>query len=131
MKGFVANIDALTERNSAFRRVIYTGKTIQLVVMALRPGEEIGEEVHEGNDQFFRVEAGSGEVLIDGTRSAIKADDAIIVPAGAKHNVVNTGKDALKIYTIYGPPHHRDGVVHKTKAVADASDEEFDGKTTE
>ncbi|NUJ79372.1 cupin domain-containing protein [Methylocystis sp. FS] len=131
MKGFVEDIEELTEENKDFRRVLYTGKHLQLVLMALKPGEEIGEEVHLDHDQFFRVEKGKGEVLIDGVRTKIKSDDAIIVPAGARHNVINTGEKPLKLYTIYGPPDHRDGVVRATKAEAEAGDEHFDGKTTE
>lgn len=131
MKGFVENIERLTTGNSDFRRVLYTGKQMQLVLMTLKPGEEIGAEVHEEHDQFFRVEAGSGEVVIDGQRRPIADDDAIIVPAGARHNVVNTGNGPLQLYTLYAPPEHRDGVVHVTKADADASDEHFDGRTTE
>ena len=131
MKGFVGNIEKLTVDNADFRRVLYTGHNIQLVLMTLRPGEEIGEEVHDDRDQFFRVEEGSGEVWIDGVRTPIKDDDAIIVPQGAKHNVVNNGSGPLKLYTLYGPPEHRDGVVHRTKAQADAGEEHFDGKTTE
>lgn len=129
MKGFVDDIEALTEGNNDFRRVLYTGKHLQLVLMALQPGEDIGEEVHEGHDQFFRIEAGAGEVLIDGQRHAVKADDAVIVPAGARHNVTNTGDVSLKLYTLYAPPEHKDGVVHPTKA--DAVEEHFDGVTTE
>lgn len=131
MKGFVDDIEQLTEDNDDFRRVLYTGKHLQLVLMALRPGEEIGEEVHAGHDQFFRVEKGKGEVVIDGTRTKIKSDDAIIVPAGARHNVINTGDKPLKLYTLYGPPEHRDGLVHATKATAEAGEAPFDGKTTE
>ena len=131
MKGFVENIEQLTTANTHFRRVVYTGKHLQLVLMTLKPGEEIGAEVHEGHDQFFRVEAGNGEVVIDGSRRPIADDDAIIVPAGARHNVVNTGSEPLQLYTLYAPPEHRDGVVHPTKAEADASDEHFDGTTSE
>ena len=131
MKGFVDDIEKLTEENDKFREVLYTGKNIQLVLMALKPGEEIGEEVHDGHDQFFRFETGTGEVIIDDVVTKIKSDDGVIVPAGAKHNVVNTGSETLRLYTIYGPPEHADGTVHKTKAEADASHEEFDGKTTE
>ncbi|HVF64882.1 MAG TPA: cupin domain-containing protein, partial [Casimicrobiaceae bacterium] len=112
-----------------FRRVLYTGKHLQLVLMTLKPGEEIGAEVHEDRDQFFRVESGTGAVEIDGKRHAIEDDDAIIVPAGARHNVINTGSAPLKVYTLYGPPEHRDGVVHATKA--DVTEEHFDGRTTE
>ena len=131
MKGFVEDIEELTEDNKDFRRVLYTGKHLQLVLMALQPGEEIGEEVHEDHDQFFRVEKGKGEVWVDGVRSKIRSDDAIVVPAGAKHNVINTGDKPLKLYTLYGPPDHKDGVVHTTKAEAQASQEHFDGTTTE
>ncbi len=131
MKGFVADIESLTKDNSDFRRVLYTGKNLQLVLMAIPPGEEIGEEVHDDRDQFFRVEKGKGEVLIDGNRSQIEDDDAIIVPAGARHNVVNTGVAPLKLYTLYAPPEHREGTVHATKVQADANEEHFDGKTTE
>jgi mannose-6-phosphate isomerase-like protein (cupin superfamily) len=131
MKGFVGDIEELTEDNKDFRRVLYTGKHLQLVLMALKPGEDIGEEVHADHDQFFRVEKGKGEVWIDGVRSKIKSDDAIIVPAGAKHNVINTGDKSLKLHTIYGPPDHKDGVVRATKAEAEATEEHFDGTTTE
>lgn len=131
MKGFVADIEELTEGNSDFRRVLYTGKGLQLVLMSLRPGEEIGLETHGDRDQFFRIEQGSGEVWIDGVSTKIKGDDAVIVPAGAKHNVVNTGEGPLRLYTIYGPPEHRDQTIHKTKADAEAAEEHFDGKTTE
>jgi mannose-6-phosphate isomerase-like protein (cupin superfamily) len=131
MKGFVADIEELTEENSDFRRVLYTGKNLQLVLMAIQPGEEIGEETHDDRDQFFRVEKGKGEVWIDGHRSKIKSDDAIVVPAGALHNIVNTGDKPLRLYTIYTPPEHRDGTVQATKAEADAEEEHFDGKTTE
>ncbi|HVE48122.1 MAG TPA: cupin domain-containing protein [Casimicrobiaceae bacterium] len=129
MKGFVDDIEDLTEENTDFRRVLYTGKHLQLVLMALDVGEEIGEEVHEDRDQFFRIESGEGTVVIDGKRHTVEDDDAIIVPAGARHNVINTGEEPLKFYTLYGPPEHRDGVVHRTRA--DASEEHFDGKTTE
>jgi mannose-6-phosphate isomerase-like protein (cupin superfamily) len=131
MRGFVDDIDRLTVENKDFRRVLYTGKHLQLVLMALRPGEEIGEEVHDDHDQFFRIEKGEGEVWIDGQRTKIKADDAIIVPAGARHNVINTGDKTLKLYTVYGPPDHKDGIVRATKAEAEATEEHFDGATTE
>ena len=133
MKGFVENIEELTVDNKDFRRVLYTGKYLQLVLMALKPGEEIGEEVHADHDQFFRVEKGKGEVWIDGERTKIKGDHAIIVPAGARHNVINTGDKPLKLYTLYGPPEHRNSVVRATiaKAKSKANEEHFDGKTTE
>jgi mannose-6-phosphate isomerase-like protein (cupin superfamily) len=130
MKGFVNNIERVTEENEDFRRVLYTAANCQLVVMALKPQEEIGEEVHDV-DQFFRVEEGTGEVIIDGVRTAIQAGSAVIVPAGANHNVINTGSGPLNLYTIYAPPHHRDGIVHRTRADAEADSEHFDGKTTE
>ena len=131
MNGFVDDIEKLTTSNADFRRVLYTGKNLQLVLMALKPGEEIGEEVHEDRDQFFRVEAGEGEVLIDGRTQAIRSEMAIIVPAGARHNVRNTGAQPLKVYTIYGPPEHKHGTVHRTKADAEAQEEHFDGVTSE
>jgi mannose-6-phosphate isomerase-like protein (cupin superfamily) len=130
-KGFIDNIEKLTVENADFRRVLYTGQNMQLVLMSIKPGGEIGEEVHDDRDQFFRVEQGTGEVLIDGKKTKIKDDDAIIVPAGARHNVVNNGKEPLQLYTLYAPPEHRDRTVHKTKAEADAHEEHFDGKTTE
>ena len=129
MKGFVENIEQLTLDNTDFRRVLYTGKHLQLVLMTLQPGDDIGEEVHDGHDQFFRIESGKGEVLIDGTRHAVEDDDAVIVPAGARHNVTNTGEAPLKHYTLNAPPEHKDGVIHPTKA--DASEEHFDGVTSE
>jgi mannose-6-phosphate isomerase-like protein (cupin superfamily) len=130
MKGFIADIEELTEGNTDFRRVLYTGKNLQLVLMALQPGEEIGEEVHEDRDQFFRIEEGEGEVVIDGQRTEVGDDDAVIVPAGARHNLINSGDEPLLLYTLYAPPEHRDGTVHKTKSDA-AREEHFDGKTTE
>src|SRR3712207_6130059 len=131
MKGFVDDIEKLTTGNDDFRRVLYTGKYLQLVLMTLQPGEEIGEEGHEDHDQFFRIEAGEGQVIIDGQATPIEDDDAIVVPAGARHNVVNTGAEPLRLYTIYGPPEHRDAVVRHTKAEAEAEEEHFDGATTE
>lgn len=132
MKGFITtDIEQLVEENRDFRHVLYTGKHLQLVLMSLLPGEEIGEEVHDTHDQFFRFEQGKGEIWIDGARSKIKKDHAVIVPAGARHNIVNTGEKALRLYTIYSPPQHRDGVVHTTKADAEASNEQFGGETTE
>ena len=130
MKGFVENIETIAVKNEEFRRVLYTAKHCQLVVMALKPQEEIGAEVHT-LDQFFRVEEGAGEAILDGVRTAIQAGFAVIVPAGAKHNIINTGSVPLKLYTIYAPPNHRDGVVHHTPADAEADTEHFDGKTTE
>ena len=131
MKGFVADIEGLAEENRDFRRVLYTAKHLQLVLMSLAPGEDIGEEVHEDRDQFFRVEEGSGEVWIDGTRSAIKAGSAMIAPAGARHNVINSGDRPLKLYTLYAPPEHRDGTIRATKVEAISREEHFDGKTSE
>ncbi|MEQ1694247.1 MAG: cupin domain-containing protein [Hyphomicrobiaceae bacterium] len=131
MKGFIDDIEDLAEENADFRRVLYTGKHLQLVLMALEPGEEIGEETHKGVDQFFRVEKGRGEVWIDGKMTRIKSDDAFLVPSGAKHNVINTDHKTLRLYTIYGGPQHRDGFVAATKDAAAAAKERFDGKTTE
>ena len=131
MKGFIANIEKLTEENTDFRHVLYTGHNLQLVLMTLQPGDEIGEEVHDDRDQFFRVEKGEGKVFIDDKATSVKADDAIIVPQGAKHNVVNTGKDPLHLYTIYGPPEHLDKTIRRTKTEAEKDHEHFDGKTTE
>jgi len=130
MKGFVQNIESAAVKNDDFRRVLYTARHCQLVLMALRPGEEISAEVHE-LDQFFRVEEGIGEAVLDGVATAIQAGFAIIVPAGAHHNIINTGSLPLKLYTLYAPPNHRDGVVHHTRDDAERDDEHFDGKTTE
>ncbi len=129
MKGYVADIEELTLENENFRQVLYTGKNLQLVLMTIMPGDDIGEEVHDGHDQFFRIESGSGEVQIDDVATKIKDDDVVIVPAGAKHNVLNTGDEPLKLYTIYGPPEHKDGTLHATKA--DVTEEHFDGVTSE
>ena len=130
MKGYVQNIESITVKNTDFRRVLYTARNCQLVVMALKPGEEIGAEVHKP-DQFFRVEAGSGEVVLDGATTKIQAGFAVLVPGGTKHNIINTGKVPMKLYTLYSPPNHRDGVVHHTHEDAEADNEHFDGKTTE
>jgi mannose-6-phosphate isomerase-like protein (cupin superfamily) len=130
MKGYVQDIESLAIKNDEFRRVLYTAKNCQLVVMALKPKEEIGAEVHK-LDQFFRVEEGSGEAVLNGVRTAIRAGFAVVVPAGMTHNIINTGSVPLKLYTIYSPPNHRDGVVHHTRADAEADNEHFDGKTTE
>lgn len=131
MKGYVDNIEQVTEDNSHFRRVLYTGKRLQLVVMSLLPGEEIGEEVHEDGDQFFRFETGKGEVLIDGIWSPVGPHFGVVVPGGARHNVRNTGQEPLKFYTIYGPPEHVEGTVHPTAGDAKTAHEHFDGRTTE
>lgn len=132
-RGFCDNIDVRTVENEDFRRVLYTGRNLQLVLMTLQPGDEIGEEVHEDRDQFFRIEEGSGVVDIDGVENRVEDDFAVIVPAGARHNVRNTGDEPLRLYTIYGPPEHKDGIVQSTKEDADRRhhDEEFDGKTSE
>ena len=133
MKGYCDNIEQRTVENEDFRRVLYTGHNLQLVLMTLQAGEEIGEEVHEDRDQFFRIEEGSGAVDIDGVENRVEDDFAVIVPAGARHNVRNTGSQPLRLYTIYAPPEHKDGVVQSTKEEADRRhhDEEWDGKTTE
>ncbi len=133
MKGYVDNIEQATVANTDFRRVLYTGKNLQLVLMTLPPGCDIGEEVHEDRDQFFRIEEGEGVVRIDGVDNRVADDFAVIVPAGARHNVINTGEAPLKLYTIYGPPEHRDGVVHRDKEQAerDHDDDHWDGGTTE
>ena len=130
MKGYVQDIESIAVKNQDFRQVLYTAKNCQLVVMALKPKEEIGAEVHK-LDQFFRVEEGSGEAVLNGVRTAIRAGFAVVVPAGMTHNIINTGSVPLKLYTIYSPPNHRDGVVHHTRADAEADNEHFDGKTTE
>ncbi len=130
-RGFCDNIERLTVENEDFRRVLYTGEHLQLVLMTLQPGEEIGEEVHPDRDQFFRIEEGQGAVDIDGGENRVEDDFAVIVPAGSRHNVRNTGRAPLKFYTLYGPPEHIDGLVEATKADALARHEEWDGKTTE
>jgi mannose-6-phosphate isomerase-like protein (cupin superfamily) len=131
MRGFVNDIGDMTEKNMNFRRVLYTGRQLQLVLMSLAPGEDIGEEVHPDRDQFFRVEKGKGVVWIDGRKTTIEGDFAILVPAGARHNIMNTGDKPMKLYTLYGPPEHEDGTVQVTKADAMASKEHFAGQTTE
>jgi mannose-6-phosphate isomerase-like protein (cupin superfamily) len=130
MIGFVQDIESLAVKNEDFRQVLYTAKHCQLVVMSLKPKEEIGTEVHH-LDQFFRVEEGTGEAILDGVRTSIRAGFAVIVPAGTNHNIINTGSVPLKLYTIYAPPNHRDGVIHPTRESAEADNEHFDGKTTE
>ncbi len=132
MKGFFTNIEKETLENENFRKVLYTSKYSQLVLMNLKPNEEIGEEIHPENDQFFRFEKGEGKVIIDGNEYPVIDGSAIIVPAGAKHNVVNTSStESLKLYTIYAPPHHKDGIIRKTKEEAEVLMAEFDGITTE
>jgi len=130
-KGFHTDIEKETLENASFRKVLYTSAYSQLVVMSLKPGEEIGMEVHEDHDQFFRFEQGQGQVIVDETTYEVTAEDVAIVPAGSQHNVLNTGEEELKLYTIYSPAEHREGVEHKTKAEAEADDEHFDGQTTE
>jgi mannose-6-phosphate isomerase-like protein (cupin superfamily) len=132
MKGYAINIETAARTNTNYRKVIYTGKHSQLVLMSLRPNEEIGMEVHPDNDQFFRVEMGRGKCIIDGNEYLVKDADVIVVPSGAKHNVINlSGSEELKLYTIYSPPHHKDGIVRATKAEAERNAPEFDGVTTE
>lgn len=131
MKGYVTDIEKDAVKNTDFRRVLYTGKNSQLVLMSLRPKEEIGEETHT-LDQFIRVEAGRGVAILDGVKHQISDGGAVVIPAGTKHNVVNdSDSEELKLYTLYSPPEHRDGTIHKTKADALAHEEHFDGKTTE
>lgn len=130
MKGFIQNIEDITVKNEEFRRVLYTAKNCQLVIMALKPKEEIGMEMHE-LDQFFRVEEGAGEAIINGVRTEIGAGFAVIVPAGTNHNIINTGSVSMKLYTLYAPPNHRDGIIHHTRVEAEKDNEHYDGKTTE
>ncbi len=132
-KGFITNIDKDTLENNNFRKVLYTGEHSQLVVMSLLPGEDIGKEVHKNHDQFIRIESGVGIAFINGVESEIKDDYAVVIPSGAEHNITNTGDTEMKLYTIYGPAEHRDGVIHETKEIAEANheDDHFDGKTTE
>jgi len=130
-RGFVENIEDLTVNNNDFRRVIYTAHHMQLVLMSLGAGEDIGEEVHDESDQFFRIETGTGEVWMNGVATAIKDGCAIVIPAGVRHNIKNTGRTSLKVYTLYAPPHHANGTVHATRADAEAADEHFAGKTSE
>lgn len=132
MKGYNANIEQLTVDNNNFRQVLYTGKHTQLVLMSLGPNEEIGEEVHNENDQFFRFEAGQGKVTVDDTEYQVSDGSVVIVPAGANHNVINiSSSEDLKLYTLYSPSHHKDGVVRATREEAMANEEDFDGVTTE
>ena len=131
MNGFITDIEDRTVKNADYRRVLYTGRNMQLVLMSLQPGEEIGEEVHDDRDQFFRVEAGKGEVMIDGRTTPIEDATAIVIPAGARHNVINRGSEPLKLYTLYAPPEHADGLVQATRSEATSSTEHFAGRTTE
>lgn len=131
-KGYVVHLEGETKKNGLFRRVLYTGEHSQLVLMSIKPTDEIGMEAHKDNDQFFRIDSGEGKVVINGTEHIVKDGDGIVVPAGAKHNIVNTSSVAdLRLYTLYSPPHHKDGTVHRTKEEALSSEEEFDGKPTE
>lgn len=130
MKGYVVNIEEATKENENFRKVLYTGPNSQLVVMTVSAGEDIGEEVHE-LDQFIRLEEGKGQAILNDEVHEIEDDWAVVIPAGVKHNIVNTGGEAMKLYTIYSPAEHRDGVVHTTKEEAEADDEHFDGTITE
>jgi mannose-6-phosphate isomerase-like protein (cupin superfamily) len=131
-KGFCINIEKETLENDNFRKVLYTSKNSQLVLMSLKPKEEIGMEVHEENDQFFRFEKGEGKCIIDGNEYELKDGVAIVIPAGAQHNIINTSEsEELKLYTIYSPAHHKDGIVRATKKEAEENEAEFDGQTTE
>ena len=132
MKGFVTNIEEETLENENFRKVLYTDKNVQLVVMSILPGEEIGEEVHDKEDQFLRVEQGTGKAILADVEHELGDGSVVIVPAGTKHNIINTGANKLlKLYSLYMPPHHKDGTIHKTKADAEVDEEHFDGKTSE
>jgi mannose-6-phosphate isomerase-like protein (cupin superfamily) len=131
MKGYVADIEKLTEANDDFRRVLYTGHHVQLVLMALKPGEDIGSETHSSHDQFIRIEKGKGKAVIDGVTHKVQDGDCVIIPAGAVHNLTNTGDKRLHLYTLYGPPHHLDQLVQTEKAEAETSDEAFDGVASE
>jgi len=130
MKGFVGSIEKAAITNKTFRTVLYTAKNCQLVVMSLKPGEDIGAEVHQ-LDQLLRVEENEGKAVLDSVEHKIKPGFAILVPAGARHNIINGPSGPMKLYTLYAPPNHRDGVVHTTKVDAEADEEHFDGKTTE
>ena len=131
VQGFVDDIEDLADANEAFRRVLYTGRHLQLVLMRLLPGEEIGLETHLEHDQFFQFVDGEGAIVIDGIRTPIEDDHVVLVPAGARHNIINTGDEPLKFYTLYGPPEHRDGLVHDTYAQAAHRPEPFDGRLSE
>ena len=130
MTGYVADIEDLTEANKDFRHVLYTCHNLQLVLMALKPGQDIGAETHATHDQFFRIEQGRGEVVIDGVSHKVRSGAGIVIPAGAHHNLINTGDKSMKVYTIYGPPNHLDQLEQSTKSMAQASSEHFDGKVT-
>ena len=128
MKGYIVNIEEETKNNNDYRRVLYTAKNSQLVLMSLQPGEEIGSEVHE-LDQFIRIEVGHAKSILDGVEHDMPADFAVVIPAGTEHNIINTGQEVVKLYSIYSPPEHKDGTIHSTKA--DEQEEHFDGVTTE
>jgi mannose-6-phosphate isomerase-like protein (cupin superfamily) len=130
MKGYVIDLEKATTENTDFRRVLYTAKNTQLVLMSIPVGEDIGAEVHE-LDQFIRVEAGEGKAILDGVEHPLPADHAVVIPAGTNHNIVNVGTEPLKLYTLYSPPEHQDGIVRATKADAMSQEEHFDGKTSE
>ena len=130
MKGYIVNIEKVTEENNNFRKVLYTAKNSQLVVMSLKPNEDIGEEVHD-LDQFIRIEEGEGKAILDGVEHLIEDGSAVVIPAGTNHNIVNTSNEEMKLYTVYSPPEHRDGIVHLTKPDTEADNEHFDGTTTE
>jgi mannose-6-phosphate isomerase-like protein (cupin superfamily) len=130
MNGYVQDIEKLAVENKDFRQVLFTAKNSQLVLMSLKPQEDIGAEIHKV-DQFFRVEEGTGEAVLNGSRTPIKAGFAVLVPAGVNHNIINTGTVPLKLYTLYAPPHHRDGVIHKSRSDAEGDSEHFSGITTE
>ena len=126
MNGLVTNIEKESLKNEYFRKVLYTSKHLQLVLMSLRPGEDIGEEVHQ-LDQFIRVEKGEGKAVLDGVEQPLRSGSVVIIPLGTRHNIINTGIESMKLYTLYAPPNHRDGTVHKTKADAEKDEEHFDG----
>jgi len=132
-KGYIKNIEKETLENDNFRKVLYTGEHLQLVVMSLLPGEDIGKEVHETHDQFIRIEKGKGIAFINGIETVVADDDVVIIPAGAEHNITNTGEEKMKLYTLYAPPEHKEGTVHRTKEEAEQNHDEdhFDGKTSE
>ncbi|SMY09117.1 cupin domain-containing protein [Flavimaricola marinus] len=131
MIGYIADIAERAENNTSYRHVLYSGTKLQLVLMSLAPSEDIGGEIHHDTDQFFCIQAGKGRIVIDGVPHKLEPGDGVVVPAGAHHNVICTGHEPLKLYTIYGPPHHKDHLVQKTKAEAEASDEAFEGQATE
>lgn len=130
MKGYIGDIEKETKENDNFRKVLYTAKNCQLVVMCIQPGDEIGEEVHD-LDQFIRIEDGEAKAILNDVEYEMEDDYAVVIPAGVKHNLINTGDESLKLYTIYSPPEHRDGVIHQTRENAMEDEEHFDGKTTE